>query len=394
MITNKPNLENLSVSLVNDVFSDKQPVYKRLILALIILIFCWLSIYQIGERIAYYESEPTTVTSRMHVQKRIRFPSITICPTDGFNGPLIENAKIRYNVTSVYELLKTELDLNDIWRLTGNNVTGRMNRCLYGSMALYCKKKDIQHLFTIGGLCHTIKFKDPLIYNGRSDLFSMAFLHDNQSNSKYKAFIHDYDLNIVYGGMVKEFHIKPLTTTLFYFQHRMTKFVNVSRKPCYDTDVYEECIIRCYENEDFKNKSCRLPYMTPERFNKTLCATPQEFQAAYPVPHESVETALITKIRPCKKQCGRPCFKQEYDVQLGNMNYVPNDKRNTIAVAAIPLHKDIKLFTERISYSIDSLLCDIGSILGIWLGFSLLTAFEFVEAIWFIVVYHVKQRLL
>ncbi|GAB6028194.1 hypothetical protein CHUAL_002396 [Chamberlinius hualienensis] len=371
---------HLSVPGFHNIFLNKQPLYKRLLLLVIIMVFGALSVFQIVERVSYYMTMPTSITYEFKVESMLRYPSISICSYYGLDGPSVKEEIARRNVSNIYELLNTGMDLENIWQLSGDNLIHTITKCRYGGIN-YCVNSTLWKInYSITGTCYTFEFKKLVPYTGFISSYLSSF--GDKWKSHARVIIHDITFDISYAAFGRGVPIYPRTAaTVFYF-HRVIEYVNSSNRPCYDVDTYSRCVNKCYDLQVLKNHTCRLPFIPPTRSNLTLCSTPEEFRAVYPYSSSGAVEA-IKKTTRCSKRCGQSCIKYEYDVTVDTRNTEISDKFTRLIVA--PLREGTHLYQEKRVYFLDALFCDIGAILGFYLGISFLTLIEFFEQLFYIV---------
>ncbi|KAL9956703.1 hypothetical protein ACROYT_G038224 [Oculina patagonica] len=149
------------------------------------------------------------------------------------------------------------------------------------------------------------------------------------------------------------------------------------------------CFTQCQANITLAMCGCKM-IGVPVSSNMPVCT----FQ------HRSCEEQMAASFNPNDCSCALPCVEMDYTTQVSYsqfpddgagkiLNYVHNyhnsiqyQRENLVFLQVGFRFQGFTLITETPSYKMDSLLGDIGGNMGLFLGCSLLTLFEFLNLLW------------
>ncbi|XP_071492195.1 acid-sensing ion channel 1C-like [Diadema antillarum] len=341
---------------------------RRLFWILLILSGVGLTSYQIVDRIKYYASYPKSVDVAFNYTKEVPFPAVAICNYNQYKydriagtpyGDLVSH--FSFDPSSInYTLYEPSL--------TGVNMTE----------LLFDLSPDIEDTFYQITFGTTIL--SPANFTKKLTNFGVCFAFNTGE---------DGSPPITVKASASQFHC-PLC------------FAKVSNLPAphgecqdkeldfYDRYGLQECQLECMTKYIVSQCDCRAAFMPG---NASVCDPIEYFRCGAPA-----YAGYLESLGDC--DCPVPCFSRSYVATTSFTSFPSLFWANTLTYTLFAgqnltssyftdnmiyliIYFKAPLSIEQISqqkaYTFFSLLCDIGGSLGLWLGGSILTIFEFFD---------------
>uniref|UniRef100_T1IKP3 Uncharacterized protein n=1 Tax=Strigamia maritima TaxID=126957 RepID=T1IKP3_STRMM len=178
---------------------------------------------------------------------------------------------------------------------------------------------------------------------------------------------------------IKSFAIQPHSSWMFveFFKQTIQR-LNSPIKPCLATNEFESCVTDCFKDKLLKeNLECRLPFMNPSAL--PLCNTTISAKIARKSYLNIYSNNDI--IRDCK--CHSPCNQIVYTIfSEYSQTYYLND----VLITKFMVKSNInEIFKQKFVMNFKKLISDVGSILGFFFGISVLSCFELLNIMFYVI---------
>ncbi|CAC5411235.1 unnamed protein product [Mytilus coruscus] len=143
--------------------------HRRILWLILILVCFGASVYQISDRVIYYNRWPVTVNLGVNYNKTLQFPAVTICNQNAFKATLAEKygwykmiEKMFTTQSGVDELLQDSfygnITLESLYLNTTHQKEDLIFSCLWKGKT--CKSDDFKTVLTDHGVCFTWNSND------------------------------------------------------------------------------------------------------------------------------------------------------------------------------------------------------------------------------------------
>ncbi|KAI9550306.1 hypothetical protein GHT06_001767 [Daphnia sinensis] len=324
---------------------------RRIFWVLLTLVFFFLAVVQVQDRIDYYVKTPTRKDLVIINNDTLVFPRVTMCFGSGrtFNHSAIEamrqNASLalginQNDVQMPYDLLSLT-NLTTLWNEIGNNIgamfeTGS-SKCWFGRGKPCKEVGGWRQLHTVLGPCSSFHVRHPVKETG---LFNGLYMQmeTNAPSDSWIYFIHPPNID----PALKFYNQKHelLDTNID------EKLVNVWHHPCEDAVDYtiENCEVECFSEQLVRRSRCLLPFM------KLANSSQLHSRETYSTCNTS-----------------------------GSYRIADEELRRMLSGDDTRWDKTYENLTESLVYSLITLFCDMGNSIGLLLGASVLTVCETLE---------------
>lgn len=400
-----------------------------LFLLLAVTTFC---IINLVETIQRYQRHESFISSTSELKDTLRLPAITICPIESYKESTAKNkfpdiynfltdGENRGNITSSEKLTETPITVFN--QETGFSLEELFIQCSKGTIwnALNCSE-FIELTLTDLSLCYTFngaKTRHPIMASGPSRQHGFSLILDANidegilpmvSGRGFFAVIHEHT---EYPNVRSDtFLLKPGTTT----QIKLQKIADTKLgKPYSEESCYKD-MTQILEDKDFNHlKSYDYPYSQTlchfdciihqiffpacdflPRSNRKLC-TYADLSTDANSKHVKYMSGRISLKEECQ-HCHPLCTRCVYKTAMSTAGY-PDKSAQTVIKKNRPWYNDsevernilelnifyetmLELHTEQLaSFPGSTLFSNVGGLLGLCLGASLITALEFFDYI-------------
>ncbi|XP_054755590.2 acid-sensing ion channel 2-like [Lytechinus pictus] len=391
---------------------------RRLFWILLIMAGFGLTCYQIVDRITYFLKYPTNINVAFDFEDQLPLPAIAICNINPYRRDLIEGTPFG-NMVTHYVWDKTTFDVTPYEAtLNGTNMTQLLLDLKHPLNDTVLQVKlgheqlpisSFSTRFTTYGICYTFNSGEdgqpPIYVKASGPTFGLSvILHTKQEwyyleeRDRFSAGFHV----ILYDRGTEPvedlgFSIKPGTGTQVALNIKEINNLAHPHGECedkelvnYDYYALPECYNECMSDYIVSRCGCKpaaLPGDAPD------CDPIQYFGCGA----SSYGQFLEQRSGAC--DCPTPCFQRTYDREMSYSSFPSNYWANLLATTFFADQNVTgEYFTQNIAhfnvffkdltiqnvdqikaYEFFSLMCDIGGSLGLWLGGSILTIFEFFD---------------
>lgn len=362
------------------------------------LFFMAFTIHFIQLTVSYLEYPTVFVTNLMRSQPP--FPGVTLCPDVPFNlKSLIQyGLEIPIN-SSVYEDCQRhkECDRNVVIPFLMNSLPGLWEsnitieymwnlKRLYNATIKYfiydniINSGNLSNTITTSGNCFTLSPKQSdketvLLDIALVDRFHYIFYEFDMLDFFYILKSYYYDVTFLLhpvqstplslGDFAITYTNKELMQLGLEIKTTTSKRISKPRSPCLEEPYSrKKCVDLCLLEDNAKNVGCRLPYLSDSTL--PLCKTSDQYKRS--IKGNYVEKNKAGK--ECQAKCVAECNKVHYSLKpITLINEYGNDGTT---IRLTQQHSSNLELEEQLMTSISTYLCEIGGILGLYLGVSLL----------------------
>ncbi len=354
---------------------EKRALVKYFLRILVFGIF----VYQMQNSILKYMERPIVQRTSTVKFEQIKNPEIYICQQNQFNYSLAREFGYRSPIHFYIGNL-TEFEVNS-WRgKNGDNTTKDLIEILFNpdytfsSVITKNNKKGIENsekydkvFIAPQGFCMKLKS----VKSGFGETFttteSSLFLVDPFRSSSMRLIGHDYEV-INFGNSLNDLHEgQNYEIEISLHDSRINDGLT-----CTDYDKYKSSYGHCTENMiiQFMLKwfGCVLPWVMKSSYNMCdqLMINNSLSEKLLDVKNFifGIETIFL---QPCKKPCQTIKF---------HTKRIDFWKRKNHSALLFNIVDEVTIYTDTVSYDMFSLVVDLGSALGLWLGLSAVSIFD------------------
>ena len=330
--------------------------------------------------VALYRSEPTSLFSRMVPAESMSMPDLTICP----------NNRLRKDVLADWGMLTENGDIN--WSSFPDNATmdqlwmaaavdlNRLVTCMEGacdsSGARGGPGRSLGHwtpFLNQGGVCYTLRLNLPMDLESHYLEFSFDALHNlPYEATKVYVYFHGEKAPVV----KPHWWVQPgLIIPHPYVTLRPSEIVHVEasaeletvnslrRRPCDSERRYSLAFCRqqCFWRLHAEDAGCRPPWIPGPA--ERSCRTLDDLFRSVIRPKLSASNVS----HHC--QCNIGCTSEQWTVK--ELHRADLDYRFRFSRLRLRWAERVHVTTEQLTYGVSSLLSDIGGIIGILFGASI-----------------------
>ena len=228
------------------------------------------------------------------------------------------------------------------------------------------------------GNCFSFDYKKKLKSNMRNK--EMMFLLN--ASLEYSAFFYDprfffisENPNANAGLRIDLHELETGEGKMFKINIIQRNNLHLNTQPCVADETYHfgACLRKYVESKI----GCRLPWHESNLETKTVCTSLDEFNA-----HDKIyERYSLSELKDviAASGCRAPCRYREVR-QVGSPAFLDETDRTGFSLGPALLSTDIKVETEKLSLSFETLIANLGGTLGLFLGFSFLMIWDWFES--------------
>ncbi|GAB6026163.1 hypothetical protein CHUAL_012364 [Chamberlinius hualienensis] len=350
---------NLSIPGFNVAFNTNNKLILKLIWLLLMLICTIMCLYFLTGRITHYFNYPVVLTYEVAGSGSAIYPKISFCLS---NSPEVHKVIGSHSPKSLQEDPYQPISYCFSWKA--------MSQC---KDEIFWKRQ-----LTSTGIAYTFnteKFSKSL----NPWIMHFDFKKDTAKGT-WKILLHDNDDDVIYGCLLLSHSIELRYLNSFVFTRTQFIYENVPVRPCIEADTYRKCLIRCLDQKLLNGSQCKLPHMESNG-NWANCST-AVVKGTYKNAVRLI--AELNSFSVCN--CYRPCVDSHIEVDVDTST--ENDRWAT-HITVYNSREEVAFLKEKRSFVLYALVCDIGGIIGLYLGACLLTFTEITH----IIIKHLRWRL-
>nr|XP_054755180.1 acid-sensing ion channel 1C-like [Lytechinus pictus] len=372
--------------------------------------------YQVVDRAQHFASHPKSVDVSINYTAPITFPSVAICNYNTFRASLLSGTELGEFLTTA-ATDPASLDMNDYYDLlTSTNMSHLMKNYAQelNLSVLFAKfggsNIDIEANFSVAltewGPCFIFNDANngypPATVERAGKAYGLELMLDveqweyffgpfNRISAGFQILLYDYDSV----PMVEDhgFGISPGTHSHVGIEVTDVNNLEPPFGSCEDKELkyfdhygYAECDHECKGDFYIEHCGC-VPWAAPENDSLVECNNWELYTCVFP------NSALFVTNHTC--DCPVPCSFRTYKPTVSTTQFPSTFWTNVYsALYGFPAEvfpenicylsiyfqeMSIQQINQQVDYTFFSLLCDIGGSLGLWLGGSVLTVFEFCD---------------
>ncbi|XP_072171128.1 acid-sensing ion channel 1C-like [Diadema setosum] len=410
--------DSIGVSGVKYALNVGENRMRRLFWTLLILSGVGLTSYQIVDRIKYYASYPKSVDVAFNYTNEVPFPAVAICNYNQYKydriagtpyGDLVSQfsfdpASINY---SLYEPSLTGVNMTELLFDLSPDIEDTFYQITIGTTIL--SPANFTKKLTNFGVCFVFNTGEdgspPITMKAPGQTFGLSIIMNTEQSdyffeefNRYAAGFHIilYDRGSIPDADIG-FSIRPGTRSQVALDVVEVRNLPAPHGECqdkeldfYDSYGLQECQLECMTKYIVSQCDCRAAFMPG---NASVCDPIEYFRCGAPA-----YAGYLESLGDC--DCPVPCFSRSYVATTSFTSFPSLFWANTLTYTLFAgqnltssyftdnmiyliIYFKAPLSIEQISqqkaYTFFSLLCDIGGSLGLWLGGSILTIFEFFD---------------
>ncbi|CAG0886692.1 unnamed protein product [Darwinula stevensoni] len=287
------------------------------------------------ELVEYFNSHPTILNIRIESQASVEFPEITLCPSDALN----------YTALKLHNLTKETMPF-------AFQFPKKLNMSLWEGLDLFTFK-DFHKILRL----NFHDYNNSGYYEIRIDSQEEPFTEMKNVTSSGQTFFLTEGSSYMMSLSVKDYNFLPSGS-------------QCNGDENYD---YQKCLITALTEKVFKNLTCSMPPIVPNIPDQTdtneWCALFEVFIFFY---HYGV--ALQSYDPGCLRKCKRTTYNV---IPFQEVAFPAEDNLGGIKLNFQAA--ELEIVEERELTSLPQFLSDIGGMIGLYLGFSLLSLYEGLE---------------
>ena len=340
-----------------------------------------LLVMQCYDLVALYNSEPTALIRRMVPAESMSIPGLTVCPNTRLradvladwgmlNGSLINWRSFPDNATLDQLWMAAALELDQL-------VIGMLGAC--NSSGARGGPLPLTHyghwtpLLTMRGVCYTLRLNRPMDLESYYLAFNHNALHGRPHEApEVHVFFHGEKAPVVGSGgwmqpgltLPQPFvTLRPGELVEVEASADLETSLSLRRRPCHSERRYSLALCRQQCIWRLQAKGCRPPWVPGPA--EQSCRKDKVFRSVYPRP---ISASRIR--RQC--HCSISCSREQWTVtELRRNKRNIYTLRHNVSRLFIRWPEQVSVTTEQLTYGSSSLLSDIGGIIGILFGASI-----------------------
>ncbi|XP_054754151.2 acid-sensing ion channel 1C-like [Lytechinus pictus] len=409
--------DGIGIGGMKYVFNPVEVTFRRLFWLLLILSGVGLLTYHITIRAQYLATYPTSVTVISNYEEVLAFPTVAICNYNTYRRSAVEGTEFAdflnelfdnffaVNTSSPHAPYVDSVTMSELftqyghraeetiafgtWRSTGAlshaNFTTKVtdwglcfifNDASNGNPPVTVTRSGKQHGLEL--LLNVQQYESFLEPNGR---ISTGFQ------------VHIYDYGTEPRVVDHGFGIAPGTHTHVAVEVTETSNLEQPYGVCHDKPLkyfdkygFPECFIECQSDFFFNACGCKF-FATPMASNEAECTVLGFYTCGNQYYGSFVQNHTCDCPVPCSIRSYRPTISTTaypsayWEQKVAAENPISEDylKENFCMLSIYFKEMSIRQITQKIDYTFFGFLCDVGGSLGLWLGGSILTFFEFFD---------------
>ncbi|XP_071530376.1 acid-sensing ion channel 3-like [Panulirus ornatus] len=374
--------ENISVVGMRQVFSRGTRLAVRGFWSIILVSLFALFLTQVTNRVLYYLSNPVKVTTKIKRPSQLIFPTITLCYKSMFNPE--RTAPYKADAAEVLGLPESEVSLahlmavfnaTELWRNTGYHLQDQLEECFFGRTQPCASRGRFIPLLTILGLCYKFVVDKGVTTSGPFNNFYIKLkIPPTQPGGErgWRLLVQNHHGNVALRVITSGRSVYPQWSPDVQVSMKKFHTLNTHSDPCVDRGNYSDldCEVECFEKALTDGGGCWLPFMTQGSAKPCLS-----------VEQHAKNLALLKKLtyggKWSRSRCGcdAPCSDVTYEMNSDSRFHENNLTRIRIFYQDLS-YQDVM---EEWAYTLIPLVCDIGGVMGLLLGASVLTFIEVLE---------------
>ncbi|CAG0889950.1 unnamed protein product [Darwinula stevensoni] len=362
------------------------------------------------ELVEYFNSNPTILNIRIESRASVEFPEITLCPSDALNYTALELHNLTKETMPYAFQFPKKLNMS-LWKgldlFTFKDFHNIVNDCLLFSepnLASDCVRgfwtwiNDTQVFTTAAGywretrflttaeswplkVCYTfhadttLPIKIPTLF----PIFELRLnFHDYNNSGYYEIRIDSQEepftemKNVTSSGQT--FFLTKGSSYMLSLSVKNYNFLPSGSQCNGDEDYgYQKCLVTALTEKVFKNLTCSIPSVVPnipdQIYTKDQCTPFEIFRFFY-----RYGVALKSYDPGCLRKCKRTTYNviPFQEAALPAEEYLGGIKLNFPAA-------ELEIVEEQELTSLSQFLSNVGGMIGLYLGFSLLSLYEGME---------------
>uniref|UniRef100_T1IZL2 Uncharacterized protein n=1 Tax=Strigamia maritima TaxID=126957 RepID=T1IZL2_STRMM len=379
---------------VNAFKSDKSKKrFVRNFLWFLVISFSAISCsHQTYDRLTFFLSRPIETRVKLIRNSSVKFPSITLCPYEYNYIPLVNLTKLKAKERKMKNFCKVRatlldgtLNISTLWdlmSLNGTLITAfEFSKSKDSRLATGEKKSNDSPLFSVKtdiettyGTCNTYSYENIVPFQ-KDDFKIMFTFHTYKPYCKRILtwfMIHNDDDIVTYKAAreSKELYLRSRAVYGLFAQ----RILNQTGKPCDTNRVVNECEKNCFEKHLKNISRCRLPMTSLNEV--PLCANEKD---AFDTNNQLLYFYLaFNYLEKCN--CPKICDDILHTEHLKMIQI--SDSSNPDTTLSVYFDDNlIEEIEEHYSYRFISFVCNVGGNFGLFLGLSILTAFQIGESV-------------
>ena len=338
---------------------------------------------QCYDLVELYKSEPTALIRRMVPAESMSIPGLTVCPNTRLRADVLADWGMLNGSFFDFKRFPDNATMDQLWMAAAVDLD-QLVKCIYGvacnSTGAHRGPLPLTHyghwkpLLSQRGVCYTLRVNRPMDLES----YYLGFFHNALHGLPHeepvvRVFFHGEKAPVVgSGGWMQP----GLTLPQPYVTLRPGDLVGIEasadletslslrRRPCHSERRYSLALCRQQCIWRLQTKGCRPPWIPGPA--EQSCRTPYELFSAMVSP--AVSAARVR--RQC--HCDISCTREQWTI-----TELKRQERNSYALQHNASHLQIRwaervrVTTEQLTYGSSSLLSDIGGIIGILFGASI-----------------------
>ena len=391
--------ESNSVGGLSYVLTSKSKA-RRFIWLVIILVCVAISLYMLRKSFSKLVNRPTSTSITIDTEMSIDFPAVTICNVNAFSAEKLSgygiDSQLFRDIYRDYNV--THLERLDAW----NNVTlGELVNTYTNSIISYCSfggyecdiHKDFDFVLKDLHACFTFNSgrRRPILKANGTGVNRGLYFHFNIHEYDYtESFLGDAGIRIVVHPQHEPPHpdrigVAASPETYMYISLKKHIFDDQTQRECLTKDQnkwmhlseefsrysFASCLEDSSTNRSISECGCVLSthYLSSDRYNVCNLAKLFCYRDSY----------FDEPLEPCRPACERTTFeiisathtKYPADYPYG----IEND--GVVVVSVFYETPYVQTQTTAYSYGVEEFFAEVGGQLGLFIGVSVITLFEF-----------------
>ena len=284
---------------------------------------------------------------------------------------------------------------------TGWTLSQEKIHCSFGSTKCHLDE-DFKISLTEFGKCYTFDPRQRFqtvpgrsgglklyVYNNKSDTLPIALIRDTRQMLGLKIIVHEpFEPPVWLSGLAVspsfEMNVAVKKTVIKTFNRSPWKQCSEERLPIYNKYSMSGCLALCRSETDTRRCGCR-PWYLPETNRSKVCSLSETLLCYFWIIGNSDS-------ENCQRQCLENCEDVHFSYQpsyaaltslplmvRNGDNEVEETTENWLCVKVFFGDFSVDTLESSIAYPEEALLADLGNFMSMFIGFSVVTMFDFLE---------------
>ncbi|XP_037090938.1 acid-sensing ion channel 5-like [Pollicipes pollicipes] len=375
----------------------------RLAWALVVLLCVSLLLAQVADRVHTLRHPPISTESRRVYNGSMHYPAVTICHMEGFKQSVAGRYQQRWNrnagtFQTRWKLFPwTNVSLERFWTEATYSPRETITACQLGDRRTdgYCPVtaglSGGKHAFSVSwrlqalsGACTTLRPRADLQPPPGRDCGIRLYLSSRPDEYSEPSLgvgwtltVHDprYEWSDLSSGWYDSLSVLSGEKVQAKLEASFLSSVDQSTDPCATADGYNmaDCYQGCVAHQLETRYGCRPPWVNGSR---PLCDNAAQFE---PLLH-SVAARDSSQFGQCRERCIRPCDNNFFSLYVMSISTMDELQRNNISQVEIYYPTGLTAqAVQRHAYGGVQFMADVGGLLGLLLGISVLSAVQVLQ---------------